>query len=68
MDGVRVQKTPGMVPAHWWMEPGLGLVLDYGKAELGPGVQLLSPGIPELVSDYWGQSRGDISNTVGYGV
>ena len=45
---VRVPKPLGLLPNYWH-----GLVLDYWQAELFPGVWLLGPGIPELISDHW---------------
>ena len=49
--GVRVLKTLALLPTHWQMKPGPGVSPGYWQAELVPGVWLLDPGIPELVSD-----------------
>lgn len=41
-------------------------MLDYWLTELGPGVCLHGPGIPELVSDHRGVGQGAVSKTVVY--
>ena len=38
VDGVGVQETPALLPAHWWVKPGPGANAGHWQAELGPGI------------------------------
>ena len=58
--GVRVPKTPGLLPTHWQVEPGPGVSARLLAVRAVPGVWLQGPGIPELVLDHcgkWGKRR-----------
>ena len=62
VQGSRVQKTPGLLPTHWWVDwhwphvlghwpQDMGPVPIYCLAELGPELWLHGSRDPELVSD-----------------
>ena len=67
VDGVRVRKAPILLPAHWWAEPVLALVLACWQEELEfiAGPRNPRTGVA-LVGD-WGRSGGFalVPNTIG---
>lgn len=51
--GVEVQESLGLMPAHWWVKPGLGAIAHPLAGRAGSRGLAVGPWAPELMLDCW---------------